>query len=246
MSFLSIIKLSMKKLNWNTVRPFIKKYRVGDYLRQFSIVAGGVIVTFWGSALITQHARQQEVRSTMQLVTKELQYNREALQGIKMLTNQDIHMSLLLIENNLVLSGIPADTLYTYKKFFSNLTNFHYRNDALEVLKGSSLMQYISDKQLLQNILQVYYRLENMQKNINNYYSLKEKTLQDLFFSRKKEDLIQTLNKKDNFFDNVSYLMNQPSFLNYVVIVPSFLNWQELEKLDQNLNQQICILEEKY
>lgn len=40
--------------------------------------------------------------------------------------------------------------------------------------------------------------------------------------------------------------MNQPSFLNYVVIVPSFLNWQELEKLDQNLNQQICILEEKY
>lgn len=236
----------MKKLNWNTIGSVIKNYRIGDYLRQFSIVAGGVIITFWGSALVTEQARQKEVHSTMQLVIKELQYNREALQGIKVLINQDIYISSLLIENNLVLSGIPADTLYTYKKFFSNLTSFSYKNDALEVLKGSSLMQYISDKQMLQHILQIYYQLEKIQKSINSYYLLKEKIIQDLVFSRKKEDLIQTLNNKKNFFEHISYLMNQPSFLNYVIVVPSFFNWQELEKLDQNLSQQIRLLKEKY
>lgn len=236
----------MKKLNWNTIGSVIKNYRIGDYLRQFSIVAGGVIVTFWGSALVTEQACQKEVHSTMQLVIKELQYNREALQGIKVLINQDIYISSLLIENDLVLSGIPADTLYSYKKFFSNLTSFSYKIDALEVLKGSSLMQYISDKQMLQDILQIYYQLEKIQKSVNSYYLLKEKIIQDLVFSRKKEDLIQTLNKKNNFFEHISYLMNQPSFLNYVIVVPSFFNWQELEKLDQNLSQQIRILKEKY
>lgn len=44
----------MLKLNRNKIRIRFKNYRIGEYFRQFSIVVGGIIVTFWGSTLITE------------------------------------------------------------------------------------------------------------------------------------------------------------------------------------------------
>lgn len=68
----------------------------------------------------------------------------------------DIHMSLLLREHDMDVSKIPTDTLWKYGKFFNNMDEFSYRTDALDVLKGSSLMQYIPDKRMLQDVLQTY------------------------------------------------------------------------------------------
>lgn len=42
---------------------------------------------------------------------------------------------------------------------FNNMDEFSYRTDALDVLKGSSLMQYIPDKRMLQDVLQTYFEL---------------------------------------------------------------------------------------
>ena len=50
-----------------------------------------------GNDRITENARQKEVRATMQLVTEELEYNRQELRNIKHLLDIDIHMSLLLM-----------------------------------------------------------------------------------------------------------------------------------------------------
>ena len=40
------------------------------------------------------------------------------------------------------------------KDFSISMDEFSYRTDALDVLKGSSLMQYIPDKRMLQDVLQ--------------------------------------------------------------------------------------------
>lgn len=239
--------MSMKKLNKKSVCAFIRNWRLGDYLRQFSIVAGGVIVTFWGSSLITEHARQKEVRETMRLMAEELRYNRNALQNIKREVNEDIHISSLLHENELDYTRIPADTLYAYSRFFSNLSDFDYRQDALGVLKGSSQMQNISDKRMLQDILQTYHRLEKLRSNIQGYYELKKKVFYEIviFSKRKKEEIVKSL-VNDNFLEDVAYYMNEPSFLSYVVVVPGFTDWDEIGRLEKKLDEQIRFLEEKY
>ena len=54
--------------NIDKIKSAIKGWRLGDYFRQFSIVAAGIIVTFWGSDKVTEHSRQKEVRAAMQLV----------------------------------------------------------------------------------------------------------------------------------------------------------------------------------
>lgn len=37
----------MGKTSFNRLNHKIKSWRIGDYFRQFSIVAAGIIVTFW-------------------------------------------------------------------------------------------------------------------------------------------------------------------------------------------------------
>ena len=49
--------------NIDKIKSTIKGWRLGDYFRQFSIVAAGIIVTFWGSDRITEYSRQKEVRA---------------------------------------------------------------------------------------------------------------------------------------------------------------------------------------
>ena len=149
----------MGKTSFNRLNHKIKSWRIGDYFRQFSIVAAGIIVTFWGNDRITENARQKEVRATMQLITEELEYNKQELRNIKHLLDIDIHMSLLLKEHDMDVSKIPTDTLWKYGKLFNNMDEFSYRTDALDVLKGSSLMQYIPDKRMLQDVLQTYFEL---------------------------------------------------------------------------------------
>lgn len=233
----------MKRINWSKIRARISRWELSDYFRQFSIVAGGVIITFWGSSLITEHARQKEVRATMQLVVEELEHNRMELQEVKHLLDIDVYMGLLLKEQKMDVLRIPSDTIMKYGKFFNNMSSFNYRTDALDVLKGSSLMQYIVDKRLLQDVLQSYYELGRIQKDINDYYQIKKEVLMFVTLSEKKGAVLE-----DNrgFIDEVSDMLKYDKFVNYVIMTPGFLDWENFESLDRMLSKQIQFLSEKY
>ena len=61
----------------------IKKWKIGDYARQFSIVTGGVLLTLWLTARITEAAKQREVRQAMQLVASELHDNLQVVRDYR-------------------------------------------------------------------------------------------------------------------------------------------------------------------
>lgn len=115
----------------------------------------------------------------------------------------DIHMSLLLREHDMDVSKIPTDTLWKYGKFFNNMDEFSYRTDALDVLKGSSLMQYIPDKRMLQDVLQTYFELGRKQKDVSDYYATKTDALMSAAMSREWA----------NVFDGGDGLRDQALFL---------------------------------
>ena len=272
----------MGKINFNRLNHTVKSWHIGDYFRQFSIVAAGIIVTFWGSDRIienarqkevratmqlvteeleynrqelrnivtfwgsdriTENARQKEVRATMQLVTEELEYNRQELRNIKHLLDIDIHMSLLLREHDMDVSKIPTDTLWKYGKLFNNMDEFSYRTDALDVLKGSSLMQYIPDKRMLQDVLQTYFELGRKQKDVSDYYATKTDALMSAAMSR---ELAHVFDGDDSLRDQALFLVQYKKFINYVNMVPGFLYWHEFDELDEMLDKQIQALRAKY
>lgn len=233
----------MKKTTWTKVKITVKSWRVGDYIRQFSIVVAGIIVTFWGSDLIAEHTRQKEVRATMLLVAEELEYNRGELHRIKNLLDIDRHMSRLLVDQGMNISEISGDTLWKYGKLFNYFDEFSYRTDALEVLKGSSLMQYISDKRILQDVLQTYFELGRKKRDVSGYYETKTNVLMSLALSAGRKDI---LNDNRTFQDEISFLLEHDNFVNFVIMVPGFLNWYEFDKLDEMLDKQIQILKTRY
>lgn len=229
--------------NIDKIKSAIKGWRLGDYFRQFSIVAAGIIVTFWGSDKVTEHSRQKEVRAAMQLVAEELEYNRKELRNIKHLLDIDRNMSSLLIEHKMDISGIPADTLSKYDKLFNNMSELSYKTDALDVLKGSSLMQYISDKRLLQDVLQTYFELGRRKKDVSDYYAAKTDVIMKLAMSRNFKFALKTNN---NLLDQISFLISNDQFVNFVIMVPGFLYWEEFDELDEMLDKQIQALKAKY
>lgn len=231
------------KISLGKIKTTIKGWKLGDYFRQFSIVAAGIIVTFWGSDRITENARQKEVRATMQLVAEELEYNKQELHRVRSLLDIDIHMSRLLMEHDMNISEISVDTLWKYGKLFNNMDEFSNRNDALDVLKGSSLMQYIPDKRMLQDVLQAYYELGKKKKDVGDYYAVKTDVLMGLALSAGRKDV---LGNNRTFKDEVAYLLKHDNFINFVIMVPGFLYWHEFDELDEMLDKQIQALRAKY
>ena len=220
--------------NIDKIKSTIKGWRLGDYFRQFSIVAAGIIVTFWGSDRITEYSRQKEVRAAMQLVAEELEYNRKELRNIKHLLDIDRNMSSLLIKHKMDISGIPRDTLTKYDKLFNNMNELSYRTDALDVLKGSSLMQ---------DVLQIYFELGKRKKDIGDYYAAKTDVLMGLAMSKNIKFALET---NDSLLDQVSFLISNDEFVNFVIMVPGFLYWNEFDELDEMLDKQIQTLKAKY
>lgn len=50
----------------------------------------------------------------------------------------------------------------------------------------------------------------------------------------------------DDFRNNISFLLNEDRFVNFVVMVPGFLYWGEFDDLDEMLSEQIEVLKDKY
>ena len=215
----------------------LKGWRIGDYLRQFSIVAAGVIVTFWGSDLINTHSREKEIRSVMQLIRQELANNYEELKHTRSMIEADIRMSRMLKE----------DTIEKYWEFFSSSAALNVDTDALEVLKGSQLMQHINDKQMLQDLLQTYGYIERMRKDISDYYNLKNNAIMRCIESLDKQSI------KKYMFNNTSvykgfyaFQMEHPVFLSFVSTVEGYCDWNRFNRIDRLLNKEINLLNERF
>lgn len=227
------------------IKDILLSWRIGDYLRQFSIVAAGVIVTFWGSDLISQHATQKEIRSVMLLIVQELQANQAELRQIKADIDGDVRMSLLLREADLNLDRIPVDTVSKYQAFFSSTSDMIVTADALEVLKNSSLMQYIPDKAMLQDLLWVYNKMHEVQNGIRSYYDLKYRIITSSLGKMTQEQAIDyTIRAQGNAHRR--FLLQQPDFIFFTAAVEYFTDWREIDRLDEKMSRMIALLQKSY
>lgn len=168
------------------MNPFwrrIKSWRIGDYFRQFSVVTAGIVVTFVGSDLISNYSTDKEIRSTMNLIVKELESNRAELNTFIEKHENDRLIASYLVDSKFDVSNIAVDTLQKYFSFMSQLSSFRYSTDALDVLKGSSLMQKIDDKDILLSLIKTYQDFQNIQQAVVEYYDLKKSVIVPLALS---------------------------------------------------------------
>lgn len=222
----------------------VKTWRIGDYIRQFSIVAAGIIVTFVGSSLITEYNQQKEVASVMQLVKSELEQNRQSVERLESCVFKDQQMSRYMIDSDFNVYSIDQDTLRKYVWFVSSLTSLDYTSDALEVLKNSSLMQQVGDKKMLLDLLTTYQTLEQNRAQVTEFYKLKGDILKKIVLSLTPKD--RKKNQQGTLQDRYSLMMQHSEMQNYCMIAADFFDENLFPKTIKLIDDNLRTLSEHY
>ncbi len=156
----------------------MKKYRIGEYMRELSIVILGVAVTFISSALISSHNTRKDIRDNMSMIKIELEENIKKIDKAIEAIDKDVDAASAILSGDL--RSIPTDTLVAYSNSLTNISLFSYTQDAMEILKISSLAPHIENKQLLLGIIKSYEAMNSMKTAISYYLDNKKKALDDV------------------------------------------------------------------
>ena len=206
-----------------------KKWNIGDYVRQFSIVTGGVLLTLWLTAKIADSAKQREVRQAMQLVALELRDNLQVIQDYKWMYNDEKRVAYRLKEHDFSLDGLPADTVAYYTRRITGSMGkpYCFLTDALEMFKMTGIASDIADKQIV---------IDSM----NIYYDQRMKAILP-------EQMGETLWSADTNIDKVfGKMLASKKVRNWLGMIPRAFDSRYFETNEEKLETMIAELEKRY
>ena len=216
----------MEKIDWKRVKTIVKGWKLGDYVRQISIVVIGVLITFMGSDWVTRNSEKKDIRATMLLIKEELKSNREKYEDIVAEFQEDERLSALLAEHDLKIRIIPEDSLRQFALLMGHIRSFTYTQNALDILKSSMLMQKISDKELLLQLTEIYEVLDGFKATMNGYYDM------NCLYEGGYEAW-------DIYLSNISVR-------NFVRVAHRYFTPDYIERVGKRIDRAIQAIEEKY
>lgn len=233
----------MKKIKLNRVKTIVESWKLGDYLRQTSIVVIGILITFTGSDLISRCSDKRDTQATMLLIRDELKANREKCVNLLSEFDKDEHLSALLVKHDMNYREIPLDSLKQYLYVVGRILNFEYSRNALNILSNSMQMQNISDKEFLLSLNEVYEILERFKVSVNGYYGMKEKVTVPFHLSMPDK---QTKLLYEGGYDAWEVYLSDISVRNFLRIAQQYFSPGHKEGVTQKIDKAILSLEEKY
>lgn len=222
----------------------LKSWRIGDYIRQFSIVAAGVIVTFMGSDLISNHNQQKEVASVMQFIKSELEQNKKDVENLYVRVSLDRTMGQYIADCDYDVRKIPVDTLQKYRWFITSTSGLKYTSDALEVLKNSSLMQQVNDKKMLLNLVKSYDLLRQMKVDVAEFYRIKGDILTPIILSMSRSDKDKIMG--NSIYESYEMILENTEMQNFCTIATGFLDENLFSNALENIDKNIKDISQQY
>ncbi len=235
----------MGRMNWKRVKNTVRGWRIGDFIRQLAIVVLGIVITFWGSDAISDYKKKKEVRSVMLLVKEELIQNRELFNDLVEQWRKERHISLMLTDNGFQYQNIPIDTLEKYKSVITDIRNYSLSTDALDVLKGSGLLQSVPDKNLVLQLNKTYMTLRGFESSIATLGNKKMK----MFEAADRYDIDESDGKLIDSGDCLALYkvyLSLPETKGYIRTVPGFFYGDPFPKIDAMIQETIQAIEQKY
>lgn len=182
------------KLKSIIIHPDFKR-RTGDFICNFTAVVLGILITFAGTDWIEERKTDKEVKDALSLVKDEMLINRER---IKAMMEDEVFQqrgALYLLQYKDSLDKASSDSLEKYCNFTFQSRSDLYINDAMEMLKTSSLMPVIRDKKLVTQIIKTYNTIKIAYTNYDNFTDTKIADVQKLvekpkvqeFFDKNKD-----------------------------------------------------------
>lgn len=231
-----------KRTVGKSLKKRIERWRIGDYLRQFSIVSGGVLLTLWLTARISDSSKQREVSQAMSLVTLELRDNLQIIRWYESLYNDEKRAAEQLQRNGYSASHLSADSIECYRKSLTNGMGKPYRflTDAQEMFKTTGIAAGISDKGIVIDLLRSYNDLLSFDNAMEIYYEQRTKTLVPLQMGKglRSDDA-----NADRRFER---LLSDPSMRGWLTALPRAFDTQYFDRAAAKLEKMIDELERRY
>lgn len=234
----------MKKIHKNRLKRTIDNQQIVNYIRQLSVVVLGIIITFVGSDIINSYVKQQEVKAVMLLIKEEMKGNQHKLMNIKENVTALDRLGKVLRQANFEYDAMPKDTLAKYWRSLNTFRSFNYGSNSMEVLKNSSLMQYVSDKTFLMSLMESYESINGLQGTIAMFYERKTKFWDSLIESASEEQM--KVLTTQNIDSNYAVIFSFEEAKKYIRGIEGFFNPTAFDDFNEKLDVLISTIEEKY
>ena len=229
----------------NNIIKLITSWKIGDYIRQLSIVMVGIIVTFAGSNMITDYSQSKEIVNVLQLVKNELELNKKEVRRITERIQLERKACSYVLKYRDCIEKASEDTLRMYSNIPFQSRSFVYTKDAMELLKISSLFQKIQPRILVLQIIKSYSDLEITRMLVKDFYDIKVGYTNNLinsenfdFYDKKLYQFIR------DFWRNFLFSKEGWNVCNFVV--NNFSSEEPFQEIEMSLEKTIKMLEEIY
>lgn len=196
------------KLKSITLLPDVKR-RMGDFVCNFTAVVLGILITFAGSHLIEKNKTKNEIKDALLLVKNEMLLNRENI--VKMM-NQEISEqqgAFYLLQYKDSMAKASPDSLEKYGNLPFATQKYIYINDAMEMLKTSSLMPSIRNKELVTQIIRAYNTIKGSYDTFDNFMETKKSKMERLT-EKNEVQRFMTDNANSSFIELWNFLFKLP------------------------------------
>lgn len=161
------------------MKEFINKKEWIGFALNFVAVCLGIIITFAGQGLINRSAQNREVKSSLELVKNELQDNLSYIELADSILEFHAKAAKFLIRYEGSYPQAPADSMALLCNIPLTAVEITHSEEALELLKNSSLFTKIKDMELSLEIIHTYGIISDQMKMNRFYHERKGKYLED-------------------------------------------------------------------
>lgn len=245
----------MKKKLTGRVKQISREYKFGDFFRNFIAVMLGIIITFAGSDWITERNIQKELEKSLQLVKSELLLNKETIQemGNRVAWEQKAARYLFKYKNKR--NEISQDSVNQYLPFLFQWSKFTFTNDAIEMLKTSSLIQKIRNKELALQIIKAYGIIKAVESSFEMYVYYKTQ-VQDEFNAHPQVKACtynQIRNREspdyegeDDLTEQLHLLFTLPEGLSILQTIPNIISSQTYFTNAEEIDKVVAAIDKEY
>lgn len=151
----------------------MKHFDWSSFFSNILAVVLGIFITFTIQGWIDRSHEKKDVAAALELVKEELINNNNNLRDVIGLINAEKNAATAMFDNLGNLQKCDYDSVATWNTVLGSEYFFTVTDDALELLKSSSLFQKINDKNLALSIIKAYDYLEANSKAFNTHEQYK-------------------------------------------------------------------------
>lgn len=154
----------------------VKEFFLNFFISFFSIFLG-MLCTFVGQGMIDRAADRKEVRTSLELIRTELVKNRDDIKEMCELMEQERKSALYFLNNRTKIDRCPSDSIIYHGSMVFADISIILTQDALELLKMSSMFQKIADNNTSMKIIRAYETCSSSASYLNGHESTKSQMI---------------------------------------------------------------------